>query len=161
MHKKVELTVGHGHGTSVHADLSGSSIDDQPAAAEFGRRGQACSGRRPPHPNGELSGKERLDHVLVSAELEAENAITLLAATGEDDDWHTTGDDFAQQVEAALVGKSQIEHDDLWLTLRENRPCLGRGRRLGDAAPIADKGTNDQSAHRLRVLDDEHTRCWA
>jgi hypothetical protein len=39
-------------------------------------------------PGGELAHGERLDHVIVRSELEADDAIDLLPASGEHDDGH-------------------------------------------------------------------------
>ena len=62
----------------------------------------------------ELTEPERLDDVVVRAELEPDDAVDLVAARGDDDDRHVRlGTQLAAQVEPVEVGQTEIEQDDV------------------------------------------------
>ena len=95
--------------------------------------------RRAPHdradPGDQLAQPERLDDVVVGAELEPDDAVGLLAAGGHDDDRDARA--LAQlpaDVEAVDVRQAQVEQDEV----------RGRGRR-GRLSPVATRATSKPS----------------
>ena len=70
------------------------------------------------HAGDHLGAAERLDHVVVGAELEADDAVGLRAAGGEDDDRDArAGADRAADVAAVAVGQVEVEQDQVRLEL--------------------------------------------
>ena len=107
-------------------------------------------------PRDDLACAERLDHVVVGAELEADDAVGLLAAGGQHDDRHPGAlPELAADVEPGPVGKHHVEQDEVGLELRRELERLGR--RSGDLRLEA--LTADRLGERLRdrrlVLDEE------
>src|SRR5262245_50187711 len=69
----------------------------------------------------ELARRERLGHVVVGAQLEAEDAIDLLAARGQEDDGDRAGLDappkLLEDVDPRKLGEHPVEHDEVGLLL--------------------------------------------
>ena len=87
------------------------------------------------HPRDELGGRERLGEVVVGAELEAEHAVDLAVAGGEED--HRDRRRLAEpaaHLEPVDVGQADVEHDQsgpvvgdrLERRPRRSRPCTTR-----------------------------------
>ena len=105
----------------------------------------------------ELGHAERLDQVVVGAELEADDAVGLKAAGGEHDDRHLGGGaDCPADVAAVDVGQPQVEQDDVGLGAAHRLDPGGAGRRELDPEAL----TLERRAQRVRdgrlVLDDRH-----
>ena len=67
----------------------------------LGRRAFPGPAQDGPHPRHQLAGRERLDQVVVGAELEAEDAVDLVVAGREEEDGHrAAGADLAADVVA-------------------------------------------------------------
>ena len=75
------------------------------------RRGPARHGADAGH---ELAEAERLHDVVVGTQLEADDAVDLVAARGHHDDGDVVaGPDLAAELEAVDVGEPEIEEDDV------------------------------------------------
>ena len=72
------------------------------------------------HPGDELARAERLGDVVVGAELEAEDAVDLAVAGGEEQHRHVArGAQSAAHLEAVDVGQADVEQHDLRPMLRD------------------------------------------
>ena len=104
----------------------------------------------------ELAEPERLDHVVVGAELEQDHAVDLVAARGDHDDGHLGPlAEQAADVLAVHVGQAEVEeHEVALVRLESRRPGGGeldveslapqtRAERLGDARIVF----YDEEAH--------------
>src|SRR6266508_1898966 len=68
------------------------------------------------HARDQLLGAERLDHVVVGAELEADDPVGLVATGRQDDDRHARGPpQAAGHVEPVPPGQAEVEHDQVGL----------------------------------------------
>ena len=87
MCEQVELLRGELDALAVLRDRPrGGSSRSGPISIGPAARGGAASPHDRAHARDQLAGRERLDHVVVGAELEADDPIDLLAARGEHDD---------------------------------------------------------------------------
>ena len=162
--QQVELLGRQRHQLPAEPGLVGGDVDLQLTGPEHrrpspGRRRQRAA--RPAqhrlHPGGELPGRERLGHVVVGAELEADDAVGLLAEGGEDDDGdgRRRPDPFAH-LEAAEAGQHQVEHHQLRRV--RQRPVEPGGAVGGDLDLEALPGqvAPDDLGHGGVVFDNEH-----
>ncbi len=108
------------------------------------------------HAGDHLGAAERLDDVVVGAELEPDDAVRLGPAGGEDDDRDAAaGADRAADVAAVAVGQVEVEQDQVRLEglLQLERARGGRGDvRL---EPLALERLGERSGDRLLVLDEQ------
>ena len=101
----------------------------------------------------QLAQPERLDDVVVGAELEADDSIRFLAARGHDDDRHLRPlAQPAADVEAVHVRKAQVEEDDVGLRRRES---LGTGRRARHVETLPAEPFGQRKGDRVFVLDNQ------
>ena len=71
-----------------------------------------------PYPRDHLAGAERLDHIVVGAQLEADDLVHLGAARGQHHDRHIGAPpQLAADVAAIAVGKGEVEHHQIRLRL--------------------------------------------
>jgi hypothetical protein len=130
----VERPAGEGHraGGPVEVQVA----EGQRLVARLFRRG-AGSPQDRAHARDDLPGAERLDDVVVGAELEADDAVGLVAAGGEHDDRHLRGAaDLTADVEARSVGQHQIEQDEVGLDARGRIERLCDGARDAQVEPL-------------------------
>src|SRR5258708_35449358 len=101
---------------------------------------------------------ERLDDVVVRAELEADDAIDLVEAmTGQDDDGHVRmGADVPQQVEAVMFAELQVENDQAGMRPGEVSIHLVSIGRNADGDVIFLEIAGHHSAYRLVVVDHDN-----
>ena len=89
----------------------------------------------------ELAGAERLDDVVVGAELEAEHAVGLVAAGGEHDHRHAlVGAQLAQQVEARAVGEHDVEEHEVGTLARAVSSAVASVPAVSRAEALAGEG---------------------
>ena len=105
-----------------------------------------------PHAGDELLGAERLDDVVVGAELEARDPVDLVTARREDHD---------RDRGVAADGPDDVEPVDLWAGRGRgrSRPAVGHGRGRGAAAPSAAVRTAKPGV--FEVVADERRRSGA
>ena len=128
------------------ADLQG------PFAGLARDRGAAQHG---PDARDHLAGAERLDHIVVGAELEPDHPIGLFPAGGEHDDRHLrAGAQLSAHVEAGPIREHHVEEDKVGIV-------TGELERLGDSAchlrleALAQEGLGQRLVDRGLVLDQE------
>jgi hypothetical protein len=143
---------GHPHPRHVHLDARG------PEHVSAGRR----RGRSPKHgPNArdELLRAERLDDVIVGADLQADDAVGLVAASGQHDDGDVRRTaKLPGDVEAVAPGKPEIQHDQVGARApraRERRLAVPRHDHL---EPGVLEIVSDQPGDLQLVLHHEHRR---
>ncbi len=129
----------------------------RPGSASAGA--SVAAGAAPQHgadPRDHLGGAEGLDHVVVGAELEADDLVHLGAARGQHHDRHVgAAAQLAADVAAVAVGQGQVEHHQVRFLAGGELQGAGRGRghqRL-EARPAQRLG--EGLGDRLLVLDDE------
>ena len=123
------------------------------------RSGRCSAGRgsaRRQHGPGcarQLAQAVRLDDVVVGAELEADDAVDLLAARGDDDDRHARAlAQAAADLEAVDVGQAQVEQDEIG-SARLERRLPGGGTLDLEAFPL--EPFDERLGDRVLVLDDQ------
>ena len=98
-----------------------------PGLHHLGRRRAVGAAQHGLHPRDELGRGERLGEVVVGAELEAEDAVDLAVAGGEEDHRHLRrGADALAHLEAVEVGEADVEHDEPGPVLVERVEAVGR-----------------------------------
>ena len=116
--EELELGRRQGDGPATHGDPMPPQVelevaDDEPLGRSGGVLGPAEDG---PDAGDELLRAERLDHVVVGAELEAGHPVGLVAAGGEDHDRdHRVAAEGADDVEAVDLRQAQVEDDRVGL----------------------------------------------
>jgi signal transduction histidine kinase len=155
--QEVELTRRELHGFSVLGHGAGRGIE--PQTSDFDRR--LALGRLPaPHdradPRRELPRGERLHDVVVGAELEPQDPVDLLTASGEHDDRHLGAlADLSAQVAAVAVGQHDVEQDDVGLDPVERLARALDGARHLRVEPVALEMLGERLGDGLLVLDDQ------
>ena len=103
-----------------------------------------------------LGAAERLDHVVVGAELEADDAVGLGAAGGEDDDRDAgAGADRAADVAAVAVGQVEVEQDQVGLEALGQLERPRRRARDVRLEPLAGERLGERLGDRALVLDEQ------
>ena len=144
-----------GSSALVHVRAPGSSVMAPTVdRAEAGGAGAAAQDRA--DAGDQLAGAERLDHVVVGAEFEAEDAVDLLAASGEHDDRHVGGrSDLAGEVAAVAVGKHHVEQDHVGSGALVGRAGLVEGARDLGVEPLPRQVLEQRLRDALLVLNDQ------
>src|SRR4051812_27671339 len=113
------------------------------------------------HPRREQGDTERLDEIVVRAELEPAKLVGFIAQAGQHDD-RGIGDPAnpAQYLEAGQVGQLDIEDDHVRLLRRDDAHCLlARGRRHDrDTRPLERQRVAERVADQRVVVDYEDCR---
>ena len=131
--------------------------DRRPGASAVAARLGAAQHR--PDAGDHLGAAERLDHVVVGAELEADDAVGLGAAGGEDDDRDArAGADRAADVAAVAVGQVEVEQDQVGVELLRParapaRPCAATCGSKPSRASAFENGSEierSSSTNRMR-----------
>ena len=146
----------------VHAD--GADLERAVLRGAGGRRAPARAPLRAvtrapqhrPDPRGHLAGAERLDDVVVGAELEADDAVGLLAAGGEHDDRDLGAlAERAGDVVARPVGEHHVEEDEVGHLARGLLDRVGHRSGHTRVEPLAVKCLREGFGDRGLVLDHE------
>ena len=130
-----------------------------PIAHAVGRRGGDGAGAAQDRADArdELAGAERLDDVVVGAELEAQHPVGLVAAGGEHDHRHAlVGAQLAQQVEARAVGEHDVEEHEVGALAAGDLEAGGERAGRLRAEALAGEGFRQRNRDRLLVLDEQH-----
>ena len=156
--QQLELLAGQLDRTAVDGHLVAAGVDDEPADGDH----RVLVGASHPPQHGpdarvELRGGERLDHVVVGAEVEHAHHLGLVVARGGDDHRHVAdGAQHRQDVGAVDVGQAEIEQHDVGLRLdRGGQRGQARADR-GHAVPVLAQRAGEGGADRGVVLDEQH-----
>src|SRR4051794_28308391 len=104
----------------------------------------------------DLAGAERLDDVVVGAELEPDHAVGLLAAGGQHDDRHLRlAPDLAADVVARAVGEHEVEQDEVGADGRRLLESGGGGAGDLEMEALAREGLGEGLRDGRLVLDQE------
>ena len=107
------------------------AVDRQRADAEHRRGGSSLTRSTGDGVDAsqELANAERLDQIVVGAELEAHDAVDLVSAGADDDDRHArAGAQLTAHLEAVAVGEAQVEQHEIVLGRRHAHPPRSRPR---------------------------------
>ena len=109
------------------------------------------------HPRRELARRERLGHVVVRAELEADDPVGLLAAGGEHDHGELGARaDPAAQLEPVRPRQHHVEHDQVGSSRLDERARIVAVACLERRVPLALEVAHDDLADDRLVVDDEN-----
>jgi hypothetical protein len=128
--QQVELANRQRHRPAGDSHLAGGRIDGHvPGAQRHGALAVAGPGpaQHAAHPGDELAGAERLDDVVVGAQLQADDPVRLVALGGQHDDrGRVLGADLAAHLQAIHTRQHQIQDDQV-------RDVGAEGRQRGRA----------------------------
>src|SRR5690606_4411989 len=143
------------------ADAVAGAVDGEPAALLPGHVG---IGRRAPaqaraHPRPHLPRRERLGHVVVAAQLQAQHAVDLLAARGEEDHRQVAeGADLPAHVEAADVRQAHVQHQHVDPAGADPFDRLPPEQAVLGLHALAAQGIEQRVGDRRFVVGDEDQR---
>src|SRR5439155_6530389 len=108
----------------------------------------------------QLAQAERLGQVVVGAELEADDPVDLLLASGQEEHRHlrAAGTQAAEDLEAVHAGQADVEDDEVRGPLEPFAEAVLAGARDGHLVALLGEGIFDPTRHRVFVLDDQD-RC--
>ena len=159
--QQIELEGRHVDDLAIEPHLPGSGVEGESRVLEAAgcignRRNPAQDG---PHPCRELPWGERLDDVVIGAQLESEQAIHFLAPGREEDDRHVGGLPQLREHRVPVeLGQHDIEHDQRGIPLLDQREGgLPIGGLEGLEAISLEIGDDDLPDHRF-VIDDQDRR---
>jgi hypothetical protein len=147
LRRQVELTAVDACTAPAHVEL------ERPHARAARRRPLARAPRHSADAGQQLAEAERLDDVVVRTQLEADDAVDLLALGRDHDDRHVgAGTELAADGEAVHVGKAEVEQHEVGAG-RLQRGATGRGAL--DVEPFASQPVGERLGDRVLVLDDQ------
>ena len=112
-----------------------------------------CAPQYGPDPCEELAEAERLDDVVVCAELQADDPVDLLALGGDDDDRHVgAGAQQPADLGPVDVGEPEVEQHEIGKRGGERRSA---GRDAADVEAFAPESLDEGLRDRVVVLDDQ------
>ena len=146
-------------GAPVDGHAGAARIDDERAAAQFGRALAAGAPDQRAQPGQHFLHLERLRHVVVGAAVDALHLLVPAAARGEHEHRQPQAGvaPAAQHGQSVDVRQSQIEHDRVVLFgARQKIRLRAVRRRVDRVARLAQRA--DQLPGQARfIFDDEHT----
>ena len=127
-----------------------------PGLHDLGRRPAVGAPQHRLHPRDQLGGRERLREVVVAAELEAEHAVDLAVARGEEDhrDLRRLADALAH-LEPVDVGEPDVEHHEPGPLVADRLEPGLAGRGLQHPVALAGEVEVDEVGDVRLVVDDE------
>ena len=141
---------------ATHADLARVDIEDEVAEGELSLLARALAHASQDRLDAadEFTWRERLGHVVVGTELEAEDAVDFIAAGREHDDGDVRGlADVAGKLEAALAREHHIEDEQVGLDLvHHHDSTLGSCGRVYLVALLLE-GVRHDLEDRFLVID--------
>ena len=115
-----------------------------------------------PDPRRELAQAERLGHVVVGAELEADDLVHLGVLGREHDDRHAgLGPDDPADLDAGQLRQHQVEQDEVGPLGPEQRERLAAVGGGDGAIPLELERFHEGLAERRLVVNDEDRACHA
>ena len=109
------------------------------------------------HARDELARVERLRHVVVGADLEADDLVDVLVARGQHQHRQVAGlPDALADLDAVDVGQHQVEDDERRLLRLDELQRLGAARGRADVVAGVLQVRGDERRDRRLVLDDQH-----
>jgi len=153
LHREVDRLAAARDGARVEIHRHVSTLEEPTRVAHR-------LGRAPPqngtHASDELRRAERLRHVVVRAELEAKDAVHLLAARAHHQDRHARGlADLAENVATVSVRKHDVEKDDVGRVRQEGIEAFCGGVGKLDVEALAPERIGKRLRDRPLVLDHE------
>ena len=141
------------HRRAVQGDPVLSAVHDQASGLES--RVDAPAASHGAHAGGKLPHGERLDDVVVRAELQPDDAVGLVPPCRGDDHRHVgRPPQLAQDGQPVAVGQAQVQQDDVDV-LRGEHHVTGIDDVIGLDA-VARQSGQQRLGHGRIVLDDEH-----
>ena len=144
-------------GASSMQHLAPAGVDgDRPGLHDLGRGAAVDPAQHRLDPRDQLGGGERLGEVVVAAELEAEHAVDLAVACGEEDhrDLRRLAEALAH-LEPVDVGEADVEHDEAGPVRADRLEARFAGRGLEDPVPVAGEVEVDEVGDVGLVVDDD------
>ena len=159
LRQQVELLAGQLQLAPVNARGSRGNVKLEPAdderLLEAGAAGLAASQHRA-DPGDHLGAAEGLDHVVVGAHLEADDAVELGPAGGQHHDRHVrVAPQRSADVTTVAVGKRQVQEDEVRLDALRQLERLGGGPGHHGLEALAFERLRERGRDRLLVLDEE------
>lgn len=133
------------------------------AAVPTGRRGDGpttSAAQDHAHARGQLARRERLDHVVVGTDLEADDAVDLLVSRSQEDHRHIA--ECAQRtagLEAVHVRQAHIEDHQVKRRRTQPRKAFATERAMLGCHAVGSEGVEDGVRDGGFVFDDEDARC--
>src|SRR5438477_9482273 len=159
----VELAGGQRDDAPLHAHLEALPIDLEVADLDLDLapdRIDASAARDRADPGDELARREGLGHVVVGADLEAEDLVTLLDAAGDHDDGNGAGLGVLLEATADLpavqLGHHDVEQDEVGARLVRLPDGLGASGGDDDVVTFLAEVVAEELRDVALVLDDEH-----
>ena len=147
---ELDRSVGDQHFAPARVDGHRTGLHD------LGRSGAVDPAQHRLDASDELGGGERLGEVVVAAELEAEHAVDLAVARGEEDHRDLRG--LAQptaHLQPVDVGQTDVEHDEAGPVRADRLEARFAGRRLEHPVPVAGEVEVDEIGDVGLVVDDD------
>ncbi|BCB88405.1 hypothetical protein Psuf_057180 [Phytohabitans suffuscus] len=157
MVQQVELARRQVQRRPAQRRLPRARVDPQLADEHRGLAGVAgAAAQHRAHPGVELGRRERLDHVVVGARVEAADDLGLVVAGGGDDDGHRAdAAQHPQQLQAVEVGQAEVEHHEVGPLLERGLQPVHRGVRGGHRVPAFAQRPDQRGADGEVVLDEQ------
>src|SRR3954454_12843327 len=154
---RLDRRAGPRHGPRGRVEADVADLDRRVLVGRRGRRGgRGGAAQDGADAGGDLAGAERLDDVVVGAELEPDHSVGLLAAGGQHDDRHLRlAPDLAADVVAGPVGEHEVEQDEVGADGRRLLESGGGGAGDLEMEALAREGLGEGLRDGRLVLDQE------
>ena len=153
-----ELTASHRHRRSTDAHFAGRRVESEITRGKDIRSlGRAATGQGA-QPCEQLREGERLDEVVVGADIEATDAIVDRIARREQQDRRPVarGAELAAEAEPVAVGEHHVEDEDVVDRFRRQPAgVLDRARRI-DRIAVAPQSPRDQAGEPHVIFQQQH-----
>src|SRR6516225_413222 len=155
-----ELPSRHRDGLPPFPELGRLEVDHDVAEGVNARgpRAAADAAQQRLDPRRQLHEPERLRHVVVRAELQADHLVDLLAPGGQHEDRHAAplGAKSLADLHAAELREHHVQDDDVGGVLARGRKPRLAVPRERDLVPFVREAVAERGRHRGVVLDEEH-----
>ena len=148
---------------STSTSRATGSIRREPNSKPLGRRltrhaaiSRLCPAQHGVDPRRQLTGRERLDDIVIGAHFEAGDPVHFVASASEKDDRNVTdAPQLLQQVPTILVTEHDVDQHQVGVR-RSQR--FGRGRDRLDLVSVGCEEAGEQPAHFGVIFDDQDPR---